>query len=74
LREVGNLGVWNLSGVGEFVGEGAEAGAKDEGDFGAERCFGKDELCGGFGAIEFGKRFLRRSLFARHGVMEFYME
>ena len=36
LREIGDFRVGDFSGVLEFVGEGAEAGAEDQGDFGAE--------------------------------------
>ena len=51
-RERGDLGVGDAGGVGERVGEAAEAGAEDEGDLRAQGGAGEDELRGGVGECE----------------------
>jgi hypothetical protein len=66
LGEMRDFGVGDFGGVFEFVGEGTEAGAEDQGDFGAEISFGKNKMGGGFGLVEFGERFgLGWSFFSR---------
>ena len=63
-REIGNFGVRDLSRAGEFVGEGAEAGTEDQGDFGAEIGLGENKIRSSFGAVEFGESlFLGDSFF-----------
>src|SRR5579859_7646929 len=51
-REVRNSCVGYARGGGEFVREDAQAGAKDECDFGPQLRFFLDEACRGFGASE----------------------
>src|SRR5580658_4613720 len=51
-REAGYFGVGDGRGVGELVGEGAEARAEDERDFGAELAARLDEFGGAGGAGE----------------------
>ncbi len=53
-REAGNFFVGDARGFGQFVGEGAEAGAEDERDFRAQLGFREDEFRGAVGAREFG--------------------
>src|SRR4029077_10831566 len=50
--KVRNFRVRDTRGSGEFVGEGAEAGAEDECDLGTQLRFFLDEPRGGFGASE----------------------
>ena len=57
-RECGDFGVGNAGGVGEGIGERAQAGAEDQADAWAQRGFRLDELRGGFGERELiGHRF-----------------
>src|SRR5260221_13338510 len=58
-REVRNFCVRNAGGSGEFISEGAEAGAEDECDLWAQLCFFLDETRGGFGADELSVCFRR---------------
>src|ERR1700722_2778139 len=51
-RETGNFGVGDACGAGELIGEGAEAGAEDEREFGAELGARLDEFGGAGGAGE----------------------
>src|ERR1700688_2041047 len=62
-REVRNFCVRDARGAGEFVGEGAEAGTEDKGDFGVELGFFLDEARGGFGASELRVCFRRERIF-----------
>ena len=69
--EMRDFRVGDFGCVVEFVGESTEARAEDQRDFGAEIGFGKNEICGGFGAFEFGVGWLfwvRFSLWA-HAVV-----
>ena len=49
LREGWDLGIGNGGGIGERVGEGAEAGPENQAHLGLERGVLQDELCGGVG-------------------------
>src|SRR5271170_2096656 len=53
-REAGDFFVGDASGFGEFVGEGAQAGAQHQRDFRAQARFRQDEFRGAVGAGEFG--------------------
>jgi len=63
--EVRNLRVGNPAGVGEFVGERAEAGTKYESNLGAEFGFAQDESRRSFGLQKF-LRWLRGLFFGGH--------
>ena len=62
-RERGNFGVGDAGGVGERVGEAAEAGAEDEARSAGAGGARQDELRGGFGECEWS---------VMRGRVEFY--
>ena len=53
-REAGNFLVGDARGLLQFVGEGTEAGAKNQRDFRTQPRLREDEFRGAIGAREFG--------------------